>query len=523
MEEITVETEEKTLPRDVELTTSRSKQITRTFMLLAVIAVLVLYGGIPALIMLSAFVVSVLIHEAGHFFVAKKAGMKATEFFIGFGPKIFSFTRGETTYGVKALPLGAYVKIVGMTESEEISEEDKGRTYISKPFRWRFATVIAGPAANILLALTIFTFISVFVGQPDEKNWSIAAVIPDTPAATTTLAPEEKIVSINGEEFDSYEGLVGQIAANGGQRVTLGVVDTEGQKRTEEVTLAWRVTPELEEIFPALNAGDIPLAINGQTMESYAQFTQAVENLQGTQTAELVFERRGGIYATDLTKPTSSVSELAPAGLLGISPFYPVSPKGPVVGLKEGTQVTFGAMRQAFEGLAAFFSPSGLSSFAGTVSSNVVTREETPSEALLPGNEIVVGDPGGSETTTTIRVLVAPPENQAVDEGRIISIVGIFRLGTQAAEAGLAVFLLIWGIINIFLALINLIPLLPFDGGHAAVAVWEKIKGTLTRNPNYRVDIIKLVPVSYIVIGFFLLLGLGALWLDIIDPIQNPF
>src|SRR3712207_5614004 len=98
------------------------------FLLVAVVA-LGVAGGWPILVMVLALVVMIFMHELGHYLTAKWAGMKVTEFFIGFGPRIWSFKRGETEYGIKAIWLGAYVKIIGMNNLEEVDPAEESRTY----------------------------------------------------------------------------------------------------------------------------------------------------------------------------------------------------------------------------------------------------------------------------------------------------------------------------------------------------------------------------------------------------------
>jgi RIP metalloprotease RseP len=105
---------------------------------------------------LAGLILMVIIHEAGHYVVAKRAGMKVTEFFAGFGPRLWTTRKGETEYGFKALPLGGYVRIIGMNNLEEVPPEDEGRTFRAQPYRWRAATAFAGPFMNVLAAVVLF-------------------------------------------------------------------------------------------------------------------------------------------------------------------------------------------------------------------------------------------------------------------------------------------------------------------------------------------------------------------------------
>ena len=110
-------------------------------------------GGLAAAIAIIFFVTA---HEAGHFVAAKAVGMKATQFFFGFGPKLWSIQRGETEYGVKALPLGGYVRITGMNPLEEVAPADMGRTYREKKFWEKSIVVLAGVGMNFLLGFLMF-------------------------------------------------------------------------------------------------------------------------------------------------------------------------------------------------------------------------------------------------------------------------------------------------------------------------------------------------------------------------------
>jgi len=117
------------------------------------------------LIVLFGIIAMVMLHEAGHFLAAKALGMKATEFFFGFGPRLWSTRRGETEYGIKAIPLGGYVRIVGMNPYEEVDPADVGRTYRDQPFRAKAVVVLAGVTSHFVVAFLLF-----FVSSPPRPN-----------------------------------------------------------------------------------------------------------------------------------------------------------------------------------------------------------------------------------------------------------------------------------------------------------------------------------------------------------------
>ena len=138
-----------------------------------VVAVAVATGHLDLLIVVASIIVIVMVHELGHFLAAKHGGMKVTEYFVGFGPRLWSFRRGETEYGVKALPLGGYVKIPGMTNLEEVDPADEGRVYRDKPFHSRLLVAVAGSAMHFLMAFVLLWALLTFVGIPNSNQVEI--------------------------------------------------------------------------------------------------------------------------------------------------------------------------------------------------------------------------------------------------------------------------------------------------------------------------------------------------------------
>jgi membrane-associated protease RseP (regulator of RpoE activity) len=193
-------------------------------------------GVVGAIVVLVA---SIMLHEAGHFLTAKHYGMKATRFFLGFGPTLWSFRRGETEYGVKALPAGGFVKIVGMTPLEDIEPGDEDRAFYLQPARQRAVVLSAGSAIHIVIALVLTYFVLVFVG--DFGAGRSAVVVADVPQCVITDANQkgcqptdppspsqgllqkgDKLVSVNGTKVTATNGLASHLHA--GQPVTLDVV-----------------------------------------------------------------------------------------------------------------------------------------------------------------------------------------------------------------------------------------------------------------------------------------------------------
>lgn len=168
----------------------------------------------------------VLIHEFGHFIVAKKLGVKVEKFSLGFGPKIFSRKFGETEYVVSALPLGGYVKLLGEDPEEKLPPEDEKRSFSKlTPFK-KFLIIFFGPAFNFILAIVILTIIFSF-GRPVLKS-VVGKVMKGYPAAATGLKKGDVITSINGKKISKWSSLSKYMQIYGKKRVAIGI--KEGKK-----------------------------------------------------------------------------------------------------------------------------------------------------------------------------------------------------------------------------------------------------------------------------------------------------
>jgi len=183
---------------------------------------------IGGLIVLVGILTMVMVHEGGHFLAAKATGMKATEFFFGFGPKLWSIQRGETEYGVKAIPLGGYVRIIGMNPYEEVADADLGRTYREQPFWAKSVVVLAGVASHFVVAFVIFFSVSTLIGSEDVTTTvaAVQATLEDgsaTPAAAAGIRPGDTILRIGGVEVDSWDSIVQEIRANPGSTLIIRV------------------------------------------------------------------------------------------------------------------------------------------------------------------------------------------------------------------------------------------------------------------------------------------------------------
>jgi membrane-associated protease RseP (regulator of RpoE activity) len=178
--------------------------------------------AIGVLAFVIALLVSVMLHEGGHFIAAKAFGMKATQFFVGFGPTLWSRQRGETEYGVKAIPAGGFVKIIGMTPLEEVPVEDQPRAFINKPGWQRFIVLVAGSTMHFVIAIVLL--IILFLGWPTVVHGAgrVAAVEPcvstsaddSCPAgaprapATGKLQAGDVITAVNGQQVVHGSGQI---------------------------------------------------------------------------------------------------------------------------------------------------------------------------------------------------------------------------------------------------------------------------------------------------------------------------
>lgn len=185
----------------------------------------------------SVFVFGLLIifHELGHFIVAKIVGIKVTEFSLGFGPKLLTVPRGETTYNLRLVPLGGFVNMAGMDPNEETDENDIDRGFNKKSVWQRIAVIFAGPLMNFFLAVLLFAVIFMFQGQPvPSSGTGIGDVMPDYPAAIAGLAAGDKILSIDGITVDNWNDMVAIINERPEKDIAV-VVLRDGSERPVEM------------------------------------------------------------------------------------------------------------------------------------------------------------------------------------------------------------------------------------------------------------------------------------------------
>lgn len=175
--------------------------------------------------LLSAIVVLgvlIFVHELGHFIFAKLFKVGVEKFSLGFGPKLFGKTIGETEYLVSAFPLGGYVKMVGENGEGEISPEDRARSFAAKPPLQRIAIVAAGPVSNLLFAY--FVFIAVFmIGVPSATS-RIGEIVPGKPAAAAGVKPKDLVTAINGKPVSRWDDFAKAIVDSKGKPIAVQVM-----------------------------------------------------------------------------------------------------------------------------------------------------------------------------------------------------------------------------------------------------------------------------------------------------------
>ncbi|WP_395103390.1 M50 family metallopeptidase [Actinomadura sp. SCN-SB] len=421
--------------------------------------VLILFFGLMA---------SIALHELGHFSFAKLFGVRTPQFMVGFGPTLWSRHKGETEYGVKWIPLGGYIRMIGMlpprkgdlpgqarrlstgpfqaliesargASLEEVRPGDENRVFYAKKWWQKLTIMFAGPAMNLVLAVIFFGILLMGIGTPTPQP-VISAVakcaIPadsqltecpegytPTPAASAGLRAGDRIVSYDGRRITDYDQLQGLIRDSGGRTVAL-TVERDGRPVSFQVPVT-----------------------------------------------------RNQMY--DLDDPKKIVS----VGFLGITPLQERERQGPVA----------------------------VANYMGELTAHTAG-------ALLRMPEKMVG------------VWQAAFGDEARDPNGPIGVVGVSRLGGEIAASEspivekVAMFIALLGSINLAVGLFNLVPLLPLDGGHMAGALLEAIKKFFARvfgrpDPGY-VDVAKALPLTYVMAAVLIVMGGLLIYADLVNPIR---
>ncbi len=362
-----------------------------------------------------AILVSVALHECGHMWVARATGMKVRRYFVGFGPTLWSTRRpnklGYTEYGVKAVPLGGFCDIAGMTSIDEISPEDRPYAMYKQKTWKRSAVLFAGPAMNFVVGLVILYGIALHWGFPELNPQPVAYV-----SKTDCVAP-----AVSKTDLADCTG-VGPAGAAG------------------------------------IKEGDVVVKVGDTDVHNSKEMVDAVRKLTGP--TMFVIDRDGSRFTTvvDVTRTQRWVDE---------------NSKGPS---------TVGAVGI----VGADYGPVEYTHY------NPVTA--IPGTVAFTGDLAVQIGKSLAKIPTKIGALVHSIGGGERDPETPISVVGASIIGGDAFERGL--FMAFWFFLaqlNFVLGAINLVPLLPFDGGHIAVAVFEKIRNMVRKSRG----MVAAAPVNY--------------------------
>jgi membrane-associated protease RseP (regulator of RpoE activity) len=387
------------------------------------------------IIFIFALLFSIMLHEFGHFVTAKKFRMKVTQFFVGFGQTLWSTIRGETEYGVKAIPAGGYVKIVGMTALEDVDPEDEARSFRRKPPWQRMIVLGAGSFMHFALAFVLLFLLAAGIGLSNTNSSTIGAIDPCVPTSITA-------------------------------------------------TSCAKSNPASPAVKAGLHTGDKIIAIGGTRVHNWTQLGAAIRAQKpGTPVAVTVLRNGHQI----ILHPSMAEVNGRKGAYLGVSPAVLFATVNPVRAVtyagSEFGQIVVGSVKALGsipKAIPELFAKNRSSTAGGNVTSVVGAGEYT---------------------------------------GQAFSA----RVGWQT-KVSIVLFIVIS--LNIFVGLFNLLPLLPLDGGHLAVVIYEQIRTwiyRLLRRPNPGlVDMRKLLPVS---VGVFaLLVGFGLLLIaaDVVNPVHIP-
>lgn len=446
-------------------------------------AVTILLYALGIFVAVVAFIVSIALHEVGHLVPAKIFNVRVRQYMVGFGPTVFSRRRGETEYGLKAIPLGGYVAMVGMyppargqaprvdstglfqqavaqtrsQEDEHYQPGDEQRAFYALPVYKRLIIMVGGPFMNFLIAVVCITVLVTGFGQE---------------------APSTTISTVNTCVVELNSGDTGQ---NQGSPRECGKDD-----------------PQAPAHAAGLKPGDRIVSLNGQEVSSWGELTSIIRE-QGERNIPLVYERDGQRVSTNITPlitqrpvvddhgdPVLKDGQyiVEDVGFIGVSPRFDMVPQ-PV------TEVP-GAVWDAATNVVSVLWKLPVNVWNTAVS----TVTDAPRDPNGPMSVVGVGRISGEVATT----------DQLDVREKAATLVGLI------------------GSVNMALFAFNLLPLLPLDGGHVAGAIWEKLRRSIAalrkREDPGPFDPLKLLPLTYLVVGCFMVMTLVLVLADIIEPVR---
>lgn len=365
-------------------------------------------------------VISIFLHEAGHYLTAKWTGMKVTQFFMFMGPRLWSFRRGETEYGVRLIPLGAFVRIVGMHKMDaDVPEADEPRTYRQKSFPRRLLVISGGSLMHMIIAIGLL-FV-VYVGQGERTvapEVYIGAAAEGLPAEQAGLRSDDRILSVGDIEVSNPVELGNAVRSFEPGDVVDIVVVRDGNQQSIPVGLAARTdVPEANDAF-------------------------------------------GTTY-------------------LGVSSYNPIE------------FIDHSVPAAAFNSVTDIV-PTAWESTKGVV------------KALNPVNLFTHVNGTNDDLST-----------------RPVTLVGVTGLSDDVGDSE-GIFGVLWllAVLNVFVGVFNMFPLLPLDGGHALIAVYERVReGLRGGKERYFADVERLMPFAMAVVAFLVMFMFAGLYLDISSPL----
>ncbi len=455
----------------------------RILLVVGAAASLALIGGFPAVVFVVSLLVMLVLHELGHYLVARRCGMQVTEFFVGFGPRLWSFRHGETEYGIKAILVGAYVRITGMNNLEVVDPTIEHRTYRAQSYPARLAVTFAGSATQFLVAIILLVVIFSAIGRPDPNIWTVGEVVPGSAAEQMGVREGDRVLSVGGVDIADFEEFGHVVRALPGRTVSVEL-ERDGHVTRTTGEVGERLTPAGAAALPGVEPGDRVVAVDGRPVAGWAGLGPAV---QEGKTYRLEVRRYlGAIEEVDVAVAELPDETKAVSGFFGVGADWPMATLGPVRATGAALASFGDLVVTSVDGLIRVFSPGGLAKFVGGGIDDAATE-------IRSGVTVSVED----------------------DDPRLLSPYGVGRLASVMFDSGAYNYLWFWVLINVFVGVFNLVPVPPLDGGHIAVATYERLRSW--RGRRYRADAAKLIPLTLAVVALIVGVTLVALYRDIVD------
>ena len=390
-------------------------------------------GLLGVLAFIFALLFSVMVHEFGHYITAKRFGMRVTEFFLGFGARIWSTKRGETEFGLKAIPAGGYCKISGMTPNEEMPEEVKSRAFYRAKTSEKLIVLGAGSFLHFVLGFILLFTLFFGVGV-NRVLPTITEVVPCV-ATTNECTPNDPVSPAK----------------------SAGIL-----------------------------VGDEIIGVNGARDLEWEETIEIVRKSAGKELTLIVL--RGGSELEIKLTPAARLVDGKEVGFLGVRNEIGIVKEGPIAALSLSASTTYEIVKGSVKALIGL-----------------------PSKIPSLFNEAFFG--------------------QERDGQGLVGVVGVARVSGETASSGnlntsekIATFILLVASLNVFVGIFNLLPILPLDGGHIAVAIYENLRNKFYRARGREipgpVDVEKLTPITMVVLVLLVGLTVLLLFADIFNPIN---